>query len=440
MFYSSRFWVRIGDMHIYFSGIGGAGIGPLALVAQQAGYAVSGSDKKPSQYTDYLLKHGVELQIGQETATIAAIHAKNPIDWIVISSAVTLENPNHPEVVFANKHNIKLTKRDECLNLILTEKQLKLIAVAGTHGKTTTTAMIIWVLRQLHIPISYSVGAKISFGDMGHYDIKSEYFVYECDEFDRNFLGFNPYISAITAVDWDHHEIYPTRDEYKIAFKDFIQQSKQTVLFGKDAEYLHLPMLPSVSVIDDESNEISQITIAGLHNRRNAFVAIKAIQLISDVPIEKLIELVSQFPGSQRRFEQLSPNIYTDYAHTPEEIAATLQLAKELSKDIVVVYEPLTNRRQQFMKEQYKDIFSAVKKLYWLPSYLAREDPNQAVLSPKELIAALDPKTNAETAKLDQNLIETIKSHADSGDLVICMAGGGGNSLDEFMRTNLKVQ
>lgn len=211
-------------MHIYFSGIGGAGIGPLAQIAQQAGYIVSGSDQQASQYINYLKQHGIsEIHIGQTAESIAAVHEHQPIDWLVHSSSVPADSP---ELIFAREQAIKVSKRDELLNQILEDKQLKLIAIAGTHGKTTTTAMLVWLFKQLGLPLSYSVGAKLSFGNMGHFDPKSEYFVYEADEFDRNFLAFEPHLAVITGVSWDHHEIFPTREDYQEAFKEFISQSR----------------------------------------------------------------------------------------------------------------------------------------------------------------------------------------------------------------------
>ena len=129
-------------MHVYFSGIGGAGIGPLAMVALQAGYTVSGSDKQASQYVDYLRAHGIDnIHIGQSEEAIKAAHAQTPIDWFVYTSALPLENPNAPELLFCKQEHIKTSKRDELLNEILKDRKLKLIAVAGTHGKTTTTAL-----------------------------------------------------------------------------------------------------------------------------------------------------------------------------------------------------------------------------------------------------------------------------------------------------------
>ena len=167
-------------MHIFFSAIGGTAIGPLALIAKQAGYQVSGSDKQDSDYIKYLRSHGIDnINIGQSKDQIDQVNSKNPIDWYVYSSAVAIENPNSPEFQFVKEKHIKSTKRDQLLNHIIKEKNLKLIAIAGTHGKTTTTAMTIWVLKQLKIPVSYSVGAKIGFGEMGEFNPDAKYFVYE---------------------------------------------------------------------------------------------------------------------------------------------------------------------------------------------------------------------------------------------------------------------
>jgi len=144
-------------MHVFFSGIGGTGIGPLALIAKQTGHEVSGSDIKDSQYIKYLRKKGLEgIYVGQTSEQIAAVHTQKPIDWFVYSSALPLDNPNHPELAFCQQNNIRTSKRDEFLNEILSQKKMKLIAIAGTHGKTTTTAMVIWLFKQLGLPISYS--------------------------------------------------------------------------------------------------------------------------------------------------------------------------------------------------------------------------------------------------------------------------------------------
>ena len=430
-------------MHIYFSGIGGTGIGPLALIAKQAGYDVSGSDKQDSQYIQYLKKHGItDIHIGQDRETIAAAHDKQPIDWFVYTSALPLENPNAPELLFCKEQDIRVSKRDEMLNAILGDKQLKLIAVAGTHGKSTATAMVVWLFKQLRVPISYSVGAKIPFGDMGEYTDDSTYFVYECDEFDRNFLAFEPYLSVITGVSWDHHEIFPTREEYQQAFRDFIGQSRHILLWQEDADYLQLQD-SNLKTQKTDNPGIESITLKGLYNRLDAWLAVQAVHTVTGAPIEDLLQFASKFPGLQRRMEEIVPNLYSDYAHTPEKVrgamSVALEMAAETQQSVIVVYEPLTNRRQHYMMNAYKDCFAGAAQVYWLPSYLAREDPNQRIIPPEELIVRLDDPTIAVPAERDEHLKRTIDAHLAKGDMVVCMAGGGGNSLDEWLRKEFRA-
>lgn len=426
------------DMHVYFSGIGGTAIGPLALIAHQAGYTVSGSDKQHSQYIDYLNKQGItNISIGQTRANIQKVHAENPIDWFVYSSAVVIENPEHPEIAFVREsYRIRMSKRDELLNKIIADTGNKLVAIAGTHGKTTTTAMAIWLFKRAGISVSYSVGAKIPFGDMGHFDPASQYFVYECDEFDRNFLAFNPYMSLITGIDYDHHEIFPTRQSYQEAFKQFLDQSNLTIVWQSDVANNALPASKSGYHVLDDAAVPDIKNIVGKVNRRNAWQVIQAVHQITQRPVDELIAIMEHFPGLSRRFEQIIPNLYTDYAHTIPKIAGCLQTAHELSKNVVVVYEPLTNRRQHYIQHEYASLFSGIKKLYWVPSYLAREDPNQPVLSPADLIKSMDNKEIAEPAQLDDVLKKHIERHIQQGDLVVCLSGGGGNSLDEWLRTS----
>jgi UDP-N-acetylmuramate--alanine ligase len=426
-------------MHVYFSGIGGAGIAPLALVAKQAGYDISGSDKQVTQYFTYLKRQGItNIHTGQTLDQIARVHSRHPIDWFVYSSAVSIDNPDAPELVFCKQQNIKLSKRDEFLNQILSDKQLKLVAIAGTHGKTTTTAMTVWLFKQLHLPISYLLPAKVSFGQMGGFQAKSEYFVYEADEFDRNFLMFKPYLSLITGVSWDHHEIFKTREDYQAAFRDFIAQSDRTIIWQEDFDYLGMESPANLLVEDSANRLIELIQLKGCYNRLDAWLAIQAAKRLTDKPVSKLLKIMNDFPGLQRRMEQISTGLFSDYAHTPEKIRGAMSVATELgaesNQNVVIVYEPLTNRRQHYMLDDYKDCFYGATKVYWLPSYLAREDPNQPILPPEEIIDHLSDPSIAEPAEFGPDLKSTISRHLEAGDMVVCMAGGGGNSLDDWIR------
>jgi len=426
-------------MHIYFSGIGGTGIGPLALVARQAGYEVSGSDKQDSLYIEHLKKHGItDIHIGQDEASIAAVHDAHAIDWFVYTSALPLENPDAPELKFCRDQGIKMSKRDELLNQIITDKHLKLIAIAGTHGKTTTTAMTVWLLKALGLPLGYILPAKSSFAEMGAYEDGATYFVYECDEFDRNFLSFEPYLSLITGIDWDHPDIYPTREDYNAAFREFLEQSNRSVIWAADADRLSVEADEALTVLDDADPAITgALHLPGVVNRQNAWLVANALQDVTGKSRGELAERLNGFPGVSRRFEEIVPGLYSDYAHTPPKIRGALATAHEVSGgNVVVVYEGLHNTRQHFIKDELTHLFDGVKKLYIVPSYLAREDESLKLLTPDDLklLLSAESQTVTEPAALDDDLRQHIVDHLSSGDTVLCITAGGGNSLDEWLR------
>jgi UDP-N-acetylmuramate--alanine ligase len=180
------------------------------------------------------------------------------------------------------------------------------------------------------------------------------------------------------------------------------------------------------------------LKLPGLVNRRDALQAIISTKVLLGGHVGNLVEIMNRFPGLSRRFEKITEGLYTDYAHTIPKIRGCLQLAFELSKNVVVVYEPLTNRRQHYIRHEYSDVFKEVKKLYWVPSYLAREDPSQHVLTPQELITNLHVQAVAEAATLNQELKNNIQHHLQQGDLVVCVSGGGGGSLDEWLRASFR--
>jgi UDP-N-acetylmuramate--alanine ligase len=416
-------------MNIYFSGIGGVAIGPLSLIALDAGYEVQGSDAQAGRVTEQLEKRGIPVFIGQQDGHFLQVcHTRKPIDLLVHTSALP---PDHPELALARKLGIKTVKRDELIAKIIDEKQLKLLAVAGTHGKTTTTGMLIWALKQLGIPVSYSIGTTISFGPSGLFDPGSQYFVYECDEFDRNFLHFSPYLSLITSVDYDHPDTYPSEDDYLTAFRQFIEQSHMTIMWQRDNERVKAAANDNWLLRDDE---VVAIGIPGVHNRRNGTLVIKALEYLKIADEYRSQALLRSFPGTDRRFEHLADNLYTDYGHHPVEIAATLQMARELSNHVVVIYQPHQNVRQHEIKDDYKNAFQEAEKIYWLPTYLSREDSALPVLTPENLIANLSNRHAAQAAKLDDYLWDEITKARQAGKLVLAMGAG---SLDGWLRQKL---
>jgi len=402
-------------MKVYFSGISGTGIGPLAELAQDAGYEICGSDLSRGAIAGEMDDRQVKTNYGaQDGAFLKQCYDEGKIDWFVYTSALPAD---HPELKLAQELGIHCTKRDEFLAELVREKKLKMIAVAGTHGKTTTTSMLVWAFSQLGIPASYLVGTTLPWGNGGHFDPESQFFIYEADEYDRNFLAYHPYIAAITCVDYDHMDIYPTIEDYRAAFAQFESQSENVVKTTTIAE---------------------GINIVGELRRIDASIALATIlKAQPDVDKNKTIEILNSFPGTGRRFEMIAPNTYSDYGHHPAEIEATIKMAEEIKvrdglAGVAVVYQPHQNIRQHEIGDGYKNAFAQADKLYWLPTYLVREDPKLAILSPDDLIATLDNKEIAESADCNDELAEKLRQLHQENWLVILLTAG---PADSWFRT-----
>ena len=315
-------------MNIYISGISGTGMGPLALMAKQAGFSVYGSDLMKGAIYDELIAAGIEVKIGPQDGEFLKSKLGEGVDWFVYTSALPKD---HAELVMAQEAGIKCTKRDDFTAFLVEKLGLKMVAVAGTHGKTTTTAMIVWAALKLGLPVAYIVGTTLGFAVSGSYKAGDEYFVYEADEYDRNFLKYHPWLAVIPAVSYDHPDIYQTREDYMAAFRQFKLQSEKVI---------------------EDAGDIEGINLAGEARRHDAALAAAAIMaMVPEVSREEIVKVLNDFPGVGRRFEKISDGVYTDYAHHPEEIAATMDVVKDEKrlhgyKGVVVVYQPHQNTRQ----------------------------------------------------------------------------------------------
>lgn len=415
-------------MNIFFSGLGGVGVGPLAEIARDAGHSVAGSDREETLMTKKLVAEGVQVHVGPQDGTfLQSVHATQAIDWFVYSPAVQDTNP---ELMCARELGIKTSKYSELLGHIIDEKGLKLLAVSGTHGKTTTTGMLVWALQRLGVPVSYSVGSTLSFGPSGHFEPSSEYFVYECDEFDRKFLYFAPFLSIIPSLDYDHSDTYPDRQDYLEAFHQFAENSQQVIAWS-DQHGEIFSELSNVSLLDP-SERNDDLRVAGIHNRRNATLVQRTLKELGFETNTN--EILSSFPGTDRRFEKLADNLYSDYGHHPIEIAATLQLAREVSDNVVLVYQPHQNVRQHELRGEYTDQFELAEKIYWLPTYLSREDPSLPILTPEDLIETITNKDKVSIVDLDEELWKVIQEALGEGKLVLCMGAG---AIDGWVREML---
>ena len=394
-------------MNIYISGISGTGMGPLALMAKAAGFTVWGSDLAKGAIYDELIKAGIEVYIGEQDGEFLREKLEDGVDWFVYTSALP---DSHPELILAREAGIRCTKRDDFTAFLVNELGLKMMAVAGTHGKTTTTAMIVWAALKLGLPVAYIVGTTLGFAPSGSYKMGDEYFIYEADEYDRNFLKYHPWLAVIPAVSYDHPDIYPTEEDYETAFLQFKTQSEK--------------------VVEKSSFDENEFKLAGEVRRKDAALAAEAILAMTpEIKRGEIVEILSKFPGVGRRFEKISDGVYTDYAHHPEEIAATMGIVKDEKrlhgkKGIVAIYQPHQNTRQHEVRDGYFDAFLGADKVYWLPTYLTRENPDLPVLSPEELIDGLANKDVAEAAELDDGLAEKLRKYVADGYLVILMTAG----------------
>lgn len=419
-------------MKIYISGISGTGMGPLALMAKKAGFDVCGSDLHEGAIYQELIDAGVDVFVGEQDGEFLKSKIADGVEWFVHTSALPADAP---EMLVAREAGIRISKRDNLTEFLVEKLGLKMVAVAGTHGKTTTTSMIIWACIKLGLPVSYVVGTTLGFAPSGAYKDGDKYFIYEADEYDRNFLKFHPWLSVITSVSYDHPDIYKTPEEYKEAFSQFESQSK--------------------NVISDCS--FDDFKLAGEARRHDAGLALEAVLEIQDDndstpdkdgniyfanmgdPHSIISEILNEFPGVGRRFEKLADGIYTDYAHHPEEIKATMDVALNQmdidgKKGVVVVYQPHQNTRQHEVQDLYYDAFIGASKVFWLPTYLTREDESLPVLQPLDFINGLNNAEVAEPAELDDELGEQIKKYRDDNYLVILMTAG---PADEWLRKKI---
>jgi len=392
-------------MKVYFSGISGVGIGPLAELAQDAGMTVCGSDMSRGTISDELAARNIPIAYGPQDGSFLR-EQLDGLDWFVHTSALPKD---HIEIQIAREAGVRVSKRDEFIVEFIKQHNQKLIAVAGTHGKTTTTSMLIWCCRELGVKANYLDGTTLPWGESAEYKYDDAYLIYEADEFDRNFLAYHPYLAVITCVDYDHADIYPTPENYREAFAQFESQSQDVV---------------KNTTIDN------RITLAGELRRLDASICLAAMKKLCDNSEEEIIDVLNRFPGAGRRFEEVVENVYSDYAHHPEEIVATIKMAKEVVerdglKGIVAVYQPLQNMRQYEVRHQYGDTFQGVDKLFWVPTFLLREDPSLAIITPEELITEMNNPEIAEAADMDDALGEKLRELQKEGWLIILLAGGG---------------
>ena len=387
---------------VHFVGIGGAGMSGIAEVLLDYDLEVSGCDQVASETTERLISLGATVHVGH-----AAEHVED-VDLVVISSAVSRDNP---EVQAAEKNNITVVRRAEMLGELMRLKYG--VAVAGTHGKTTTTSLVGAVLTEAGLDPTVIVGGRLRVSGTGARLGKSEYLVAEADEYDRSFLRLQPIIGVVTSIDEDHLDTYGDLDAIKKAFFEFAAKVPffgQAILCLDDSNIQELLALlegrrvltyglspqAGLQAIDTETTATGsrftvrnngegslgevELPMHGSHNIQNALAAI-AVGLSLGIEFETIARALRGFSGVHRRFEHRGSwrgaTVIDDYAHHPTEVAATLEAARQAfpHSRIVAVFQPhLFSRTRDLAGEFGKALLGANFALV-TDIYPSREQP-----------------------------------------------------------------
>lgn len=365
-------------MKIHFIGIGGIGMSALARMFLLEGKEVTGSDLSPSFVTSELEKHGARISYTQDASNISS-----DIDMVIYTVAIA---DTHSELVAARAHNIPTHSYPEMLGILSKEKFT--IAVSGTHGKTTTTAMIAQVLMDAGLDPTVIVGSFLLGAQSNFIAGKSTYLVVEACEYKRSFLNLHPNVLVITNIEDDHLDYYKDTADIQSAFAELADRVPKEGYVVCEPKHAHVaPVIENVSatVLDYTSaGEAQSITLAGDHNKKNAAAALVVASILG-IPPEKAVASLNTFKGTWRRFEKKGTTtagalVYDDYAHHPTEIEATLSMTRELypDKKIVVVFQPHLYSRTKDHLEAFAHAFTHADKVLLAPIYAAREafDPS----------------------------------------------------------------
>jgi UDP-N-acetylmuramate--alanine ligase len=360
---------------LHFIGIGGAGMSGLALVCARLGAEVSGSDRADSSYMERLRAAGIEPAVGHDAANLPEGAE------VVVSTAIGEDNP---ELARAREGGVEPIHRGALLAELCAEKRL--IAIAGTHGKTTTTAMAAWALREIGADPAFFVGGEVpglgpdgSAANAGWGE--GEWVVAEADESDASFLRLHPEVAVVTNVEMDHHSRWGSLAELHEAFAAFAGPARGVVR-PADEEMLWLERAGGeVARFDAGSPGPAELNLSvpGEHNRRNARAALTALQL-AGADVAAAAEALASFRGVHRRLELKGArgpvHIYDDYAHHPTEVRAALSALRELGPlRLVAVFQPHLYSRTQALAEEFGGALTLADEIVVLDVYPAREEP-----------------------------------------------------------------
>jgi UDP-N-acetylmuramate--alanine ligase len=435
---------------VHFIGIGGIGMSGLAEILIHLGHEVSGSDLNSNQTTKKLTNLGAEIFLGHSADNI------KDATIIVFSSAIKEDNP---EIINAKSKNIPLMKRAEMLAEIMRLK--KGIAIAGTHGKTTTTSLLSTILEESSYDPTYLIGGVVS-NLKGHAKVgNGEWIVAEVDESDGTFLLFDPIMSVITNIDLDHMDFYHSEENLINSFKKFanripfygvcaingederlcsiLSEMKRPYLtFGfsenfdfcaSNIIYKHGKAMFDL-LLRGKKVACIKLNLPGDHNILNALGAISIAHSL-EIGFDQISKSIQKFDGVGRRFQNIYANkefqIIDDYAHHPTAIAATINAARKIApeKELIVLFEPHRYSRTKDCWDRFLHCFNNGDKLFLLDVYPASEKPISGITSErlKEDINKLHPSF-ANTLKSDDDIIGLINQFKEQNTIILTLGAG----------------
>lgn len=449
---------------IHLIGIGGMGLSAIARVLLERGYRVSGSDRALSPLAESLLADGVPVAIGHRAANV------HGATLVVRSSAVPDDNV---EVQAAKEAGIPVMKREEFLELFTAQWQV--IAVAGTHGKTTTTAMVTWVFTALNQDPSYIIGGTPTNLGVNAHAGQGANLVIEADEYDHMFLGLKPYLAVVTNVEHDHPDCYPNAEDFYQAFAAFSrgiqpvgallacgddpgaarlldevrQRGIRAFAYGIDAEELdyraeNLTVNPEGGYTFDVVNCLPegfelrpaiQLQVPGKHNVLNATAALAAAHQLG-LPPDAAGVALSSYQGTGRRFEVRGEAegivVIDDYAHHPTKIQATLSAARMRypGRRLLAVWQPHTYSRTRLYLAEFAAALEQADEVVVTDIYAAREAAPADNFTARQVVAAMKHKGVHYIPELVQ-VTYYLLGRLRAGDVLVVMSAGDANQVSD---------